>query len=448
MKSILDYIFYCGIVMLPFVGTLSVAKKILFPLGSGLFLFTLIGTIVFFITTKKILNIDKLVNKSLIYLFFVVILSGIVNGDSIFNSAWQGVDGIGRYILSVALLLLEYFMLVYIYNIYVVHKEVRYNVHRFIIISFYISSVCGVVEIISLLGVDYANNLLLILDKLYREDIPRQMFRVQAFASEPSLYAEYLLIVLPILMLKVIEKGKIVNWFLLYILVILLICTFSRTGYFVGLFEITLFGCFFSREIIRLKKALIVQFLLFAIMLILLCNLIGINWRQATLVVESLLSNDYMDNLSNVARFGSMVAGWNIFKDNIILGIGYDQFAFYAADYYPTWSYLSPEIMSWSINYTERSYWPPLFNYYIRIMAELGLIGGVAWCFLLLVIIKYVRSTIATNKHNSVLKVYLIIFISQLLSLINSSDFSDRNVLILALMLAECKLCEGIGNDT
>ena len=54
------------------------------------------------------------------------------------------------------------------------------------------------------------------------------------------------------------------------------------------------------------------------------------------------------DNFSNIARYDSWLAGWEIFKHNFVCGVGFGQYGFYASDFYPSWAWSSHEIRQWS----------------------------------------------------------------------------------------------------
>ena len=162
--------------------------------------------------------------------------------------------------------------------------------------------------------------------------------------------------------------------------------------------------------------------------------------EQIIQIFATLLSgDDALTNMSNISRFGATMAAFGIFQDHILFGVGYDQFAFYAAHYYPSWSYMSSEIVDWSTNYTGRAAWPPAFNYYVRLLAELGIFGALAWIALLWSMWRAGWKTLNEGIEYDYLKVYLVMFLGQAATLFNTSDISITNIWVGAVLLAEVR---------
>ncbi|WP_198003310.1 O-antigen ligase family protein [Selenomonas sp. CM52] len=431
-----------GIILMPFIGTIAITKKIFYPLGSGLFLFALIGSFFWLIRRRRIEIPSQRVLWFIMVFVIFYFISGAVNLPSMFRSVWQGVQGIERYLLSMGLWSVEFISLLYMYNIYLSEKNARERISFFLLISFFLSAGCGVVEFISILGNNAATEVLSGIDSLYRGELFRQPFRIQSFASEPSQYSVYLVVIFPLLLFKLIKSKHILFYALsLVLFFVLLFATYSRTGYFIILIEF--FGfCFFFRREIRWEKLC-----MFCLMLFLILggggNLVGDAIGGSERVVEmfaTLLSNDIVfSNMSNMARFGATMAAMGIFQDHIFFGVGYDQFAFYAANYYPDWAYMSIEIVDWSTNYSGRAAWPPAFNYYVRLLAEVGFFGALAWIGVLWSVWREGWRALAVGIEYDYLKVYLIMFLGQAAILFNTSDISITNIFVAAVILAETR---------
>ena len=99
--------------------------------------------------------------------------------------------------------------------------------------------------------------------------------------------------------------------------------------------------------------------------------------------------------------------------------------------------------MNWATNYTGRSDWPPAFNYYVRLLAELGIFGTCVWVFLLYRFWQYGWKIAQKKENNEYLKLYLIMFFGQALTLFNTSDISAINIFVAAILLAETKRLRG-----
>ena len=86
------------------------------------------------------------------------------------------------------------------------------------------------------------------------------------------------------------------------------------------------------------------------------------------------------DSVSNISRFGFQVAGFNMFMAHPLLGVGLGQFGFHVVENLPDWIYRSPEVAP-MITYPTAP-WPNLYSIYARLLAELGIVGLVAWVVL------------------------------------------------------------------
>ena len=93
-------------------------------------------------------------------------------------------------------------------------------------------------------------------------------------------------------------------------------------------------------------------------------------------------SSNNSHDLSNITRIGSQWAGWYMFLDNSFFGVGYGQYPFYYADYVPSWAWISYEVQNCSLN-IPGSMMTPSHGIYTRLLAEAGLMGFLAWLFIL-----------------------------------------------------------------
>lgn len=84
-----------------------------------------------------------------------------------------------------------------------------------------------------------------------------------------------------------------------------------------------------------------------------------------------------LDNLSNVARYGSWVTATRMSLDHPFAGVGLGQYGFHMAAYHPEWM-KGAETDLW-MDPSPGSAWPPVHNLHLRIVAELGFVGLVLW---------------------------------------------------------------------
>ena len=103
--------------------------------------------------------------------------------------------------------------------------------------------------------------------------------------------------------------------------------------------------------------------------------------------ITSLIKDDTVHDLSNIARYGSQIAALRMFLDNPVFGVGFGMFGFHATDYYPAWAWISMEIINWGTN-SIGAPWPPAHGLYARITGELGMFGAALWGIFLIFVYK------------------------------------------------------------
>ena len=83
-------------------------------------------------------------------------------------------------------------------------------------------------------------------------------------------------------------------------------------------------------------------------------------------------------SISTLTRLSMTTAGWYIFSDNLILGIGFGQYGFAVEKYLPDWAWQSWEIKQW-FRQTPGGIWPSSFSTYVRFGSEMGILGLLLW---------------------------------------------------------------------
>ena len=82
-------------------------------------------------------------------------------------------------------------------------------------------------------------------------------------------------------------------------------------------------------------------------------------------------------SVSNISRSAFQLAGLQIFAAHPVFGVGLGQFSFHVASALPDWAYRSPEVLP-MITYPAAPF-PTAYSLYVRLGAELGLIGLIGW---------------------------------------------------------------------
>lgn len=85
----------------------------------------------------------------------------------------------------------------------------------------------------------------------------------------------------------------------------------------------------------------------------------------------------HSQDISNISRLSSVEAGFNIFMDHPLFGVGFGQYGFYLAKYLPYWGHYSPEL---TLALTDpKGPWPAAYMVYARFAGELGIFGLLMW---------------------------------------------------------------------
>ena len=237
-------------------------------------------------------------------------------------------------------------------------------------------------------GNAFSTDVITAVDSLFRSKTVTgdmaEYFRVRSLASEASFFGMYIAILLPwILGRCFLDRSRYpsIFFFIFGYVIVLVLFSLSRTAYMVTAIETFVFLLLFWRRVWaeRLRLGVFVVGF-FAV------TMVSFDYVSNTLpetdigaVYESLFSND---NLSNVARYGSQLAAWNMFLDHPLFGVGYGMYGFYAPQYYPVEAWRSIEIGMWASNGVGWP-WPPTHNLYARVLAELGGVGLMVYLSLL-----------------------------------------------------------------
>jgi O-antigen ligase len=348
------YPFFLG--MLLWAGyTLTISKKIFLPKDSSF--------------------------KYLIYFIGVVLVSGIANIPDIYNNSFRDVSGMNRFLTLFMGFSFYLFVLIYIYNTLRLDEKLLKRFQITCIISFCIAGFYSVFEIGNLLNLPGMKEILSFFDSLIRGPANAYLaeIRIRSICLEPSMFGIYSAFILPWVFSGVFFfKRKIFMLFLSIYLLTLMILSASRSMYIIFLVEILLFCFFYRKKFFEHKKeilfSLVFLFVMLGYIIIFFQQQVSFNLNIEDIYFSILA----LDSESNLARYGTQVAAWNMFLDHPFLGVGLGQYAYNAPDYMPAWAYNSVEI-SESVLDIEGAMWPLVHGLYFRLLGEIGLLGFALW---------------------------------------------------------------------
>ena len=384
-----------SVIALPFNGTLVIDSLTFFSKHGQTYpvLFLLIGWFIYLLFKKKIVFPRKEIIVIYMSFIFAIIMSGIMNITEMVDLKFQGKDGWLVFIVSTMKFLLFFLVPIAIYNLF---RNYDHSLVRLFEKGVYYSAIIvfiySIIEIMCLLDISVGVDLKNMIDKYFlyllsdyekaMNDVSNQG-RMHSVASEASYFSMYIFVLLPYLFKLYIEnsgKKKIICMFATIYCFVLLIFTYSRTAYF-GSVIICFFIFWLQKSNLNTKKIfiLLITSCVFFAAVIQNEELYG---KLANVIFSFVDETDY--DSTNVARFGSAVAAFSIFIDYPLFGVGWGEYGFYAAGYYPQWSWASPEIIMWSSNTEVDASWPQAANLYVKLMAETGIFGMITFMMIFL----------------------------------------------------------------
>lgn len=379
-----EYLVGATIFLLPFLASLGMSQSNNLLGGMGqdasfypVFLGMLIWCVELFL--RKPVFIPKTASFYFLMAFLVVlILSGIFNVGDILTAHLYDKTGLSRFVIQVGTIFIYSFGALYFYNFfYNYHGNVYYFVGKRLLASFMLAAAYSFIELGSFVS-EPARVLLLSVDQIFRGSDTEFIYgwKLRSLAFEASLFGTYVSAVFPWILLTALNKGKKFS-ILLTICVGMVLLSFSRTAYAICTVQFFLMVFLLKKEILRsYAKAMV------GIVFIMLIALYAGNEFLGDLFTADDLFDTFsaiwtfdsvVRETSNLTRFGSQVAAWNIFLEYPIWGIGWGQGAIWLVEYYPSWAWGSVEVQEFF------RYSPVIFGMYPRILAELGLAGITMW---------------------------------------------------------------------
>lgn len=370
---------------------------------------------------KGRIDTPNLLSYKLLMLFVVwVSISGILNSLGILMNFTKGRSGVEKFSLQFVLLLFLFFTSMMSYTALKPfrRKNILFIFRRWILFSFLFAGIYSLfLEIPAELGQGWAISILCFITPIIHGSEGLYLFRLRSLSGEASWFGMYLAFVFPWLMSYYFTERKINKYIYLALIAYVLILTFltySRTAYFIILFEIFAFILIvFFKGIHHLHRRLL-RLLLIVVPLL---GLLIIETNAGNKIVQiyySLFEQDTSFQLSNIGRIGSQLAAIKMGLSHPLTGVGLGQYGFYMPDYLPPWAWVSPEISLWASSSPDTP-WAPVHGLWARILAETGFVGLFLWlsvwiCILISVWKRYSKLR-QIDQQNRILALSLLISI-------------------------------------
>lgn len=419
--NFLDYFFIVGLFFFSF-NQIELFSFLGEYVRESSFIFFFLGYIILIyrVITKGKLNLPY--NNSLFLLIFIFYLLTfiftIINIDTVSTNYFKRTNGISRFLrqiisLSIPILIFIPFFWNIIINWSI--KKTFLIIRKTFFYSLLFASFYGFFEILySYFGVyparyvtDLLGNIIPFIKPHYH-----QGGRISVFTYEPPFFAIYLITISGWMFSYILTENNIIKK--LYPSIAVLGFTFfsgSRTGLLVVFFLFTLFILYLYKNNFYRKQLNILFFVFF----IVIFSSLAFNAEKLIYSVnQKVESLNFVGNLktdvSNKTRFGMQYASLQVFKENPIFGVGFGQQAYHSRFYYPRWSTINNWEFKEFYNNKKDPSFPPGYNIYTRLLAELGIVGFLSWMSILLYSLflcyKFLQST---DFHTKVLTISITI---------------------------------------
>ena len=377
-------------------------------------------------------------------------LSTLINFDTVSTNYFKQTSGFNRYIrqnfsllISAVVFTLLFWNVIKNYSVYRIFILIR----RVLLYSFIFVSVYGFIEIaIVFFGMGFLRPVLESFDifpfvntnfnvNAERRGISSVTFEIPALGT-------YLITILPWMVSYIFTEKKIYRFLPLPIIMVLLFFSDSRSALIVILAQ--LFFLVFVLVLDVKYRANTLKVLRYGAALIAIVLLV--KSEQIIKTVEERadrlnFSKNLTENVSNKSRFGMQYAALQVFKENPVTGVGLGQVAYHSRFHYPYWAtQKNYEYKLYYKNQTLKSF-PPNFNFYTRILAELGLVGILLLLSLFFLCIYYsiLYWKYSSDKYRFIGVILLISFVGISINWMQLDYFRQYGFWLCLILLIKCR---------
>lgn len=384
------HIFLLGsaLISMPFVSSVGKESGLLGTMGAQLSYYFIFGGFLVWLaelifSKKKCLLPNNLSFKLVVVLLLIMYATTLLNAPELLTRETKGVLGIQKSVVRLLSFSFAFLLSVYLYNVF---RYIKYDALRFIykltLCSFFLAGTYSLIEVACFLDTYGAMDLLLAIDKIFRpEEAVGFYWRIRSLGMDAPSIAIYWMFLFPWLLVPIILSKKffkLLSIVCVAYLLLLVVGGISRTSSISIAVEFLMFLFLFRKELS--SEWYIFPSLAFIITVV-TCLIVGAGdliSMSPSEVITSLLSMDGDKALSNIGRYGSTLAAVDIFFDHPIIGVGWGAYGLYAADYYPDWAWVSPEIQQWGSNGVGMP-WAEPWCTYIAFFCQCGILGGIIY---------------------------------------------------------------------
>ncbi len=419
LKKAIENLFILGLFFLPFneYEGISVLGEYKSEAAALFFLLAFLLICFYSYYTNKIF----LPYKNKIFIILILFLSFcfisiILNLYNIVGFRFKQTSGIVRFIRQYFSTILSTLVFFQVYWFVLKDKsiqEIVLLIRKTFFISFLFVSFYGLIEtLISYFGFYFLKPILDIFNYFPFIEVNYHVEgRISSVSYEPPFLAIYLITIAGWMFSYILTNKS--NFRYIPTLLVLLLTFFSgsRTALIVITFQFIVFLGYLYKYYGYKKRILF--FLKYSLVLLFSLGIFaGIKFHKA--IEEKVESLDFLGNIksnvSNRSRLGIQYTSLLIFAENPFFGVGFGQQAYVARALYPGWVKKNNyEFEIFYSNQKEKSF-PPGYNLYTRLLAEVGIVGFLIFAYLQILMLKEARRLSKfQNKEFQILGIILFV---------------------------------------
>lgn len=418
LKKVIEVFFFTGLFFfsfndyegIPFFGEYrKEAGAIFFFIG---FIILLINS---YYTKKISLPYKSKIFKLLLIFVAWCFISTLFNLSDVTNNYFKHTGGINRFIRQYSSLLISTIIFFLFYWNVISKMSIRdilYKIRRVFFLALIIASIYGFLEIgVSFFGISSLFNILKLFDYFPFLEVDLEGYgRISSICYEAPFLAIYLISIAGWMFSYVLTEKSYLKFIPTILVLILTFFSGSRTGLLVVFIQFFVFVTILFKY---KKYRRYISYSLFFCSIFFSLLLIFNGQKIIKAVSEKVESLNFSKNLtksvSNQSRFGMQYAALQVFKEHPIVGVGFGQQTYSARFHYPGWATKNNyEYEIFYKNSAEPTF-PPAYNIYTRLLAEIGLIGTSLFCYILYLSISGTKKLIKKSSNEKLILSYILL---------------------------------------
>lgn len=324
-------------------------------------------------------------------------LSTLINYPTVSENFFKGTSGISRYVRQMISLLISAMCFTFLFwNVIKDYslQDIILKIRKVLLYSFVFVAVYGFIEIgIVYFGMGFLKPVLDAFE--YFPFVTTSLntggrIGISSVTFEIPALGNYLIFVTPWLVSYIFTHKSWFKFIPTLVSVILMLFSDARAAFVVITLQIICLVIILLLDE-RYRKNTLTGIKIFGIVSVLA---LAVNTERVYKSVNEKLdklnfSKNLTKNVSNKSRFGIQYAALQVFSENPVSGVGFGQGTYHMMHHYPYWS--TAKNWEFEIMYKNQKVksFPSIYNIYIRLLAETGIIGFIIFSSLVLSCIIY-----------------------------------------------------------